>query len=150
MLLDDRLETHLYVISTDKHPYLFKSSCHPSHTKQSIPFSMALRLRRICPTDEFLNTRAGAPSKDLMKKGFKPRFVKDAIEKVRKIPRSGALETSIEKESHRIPFVITFNPDLPNIREMHTFIISVTHVCILARFVQRTKKRERLLVVYNQ
>ena len=27
---------------TDKHQYLLKSSCHPSHTKQSIPFSTGL------------------------------------------------------------------------------------------------------------
>ena len=29
---------------------------HASHTKQSIPFDMALRLRRICSTNEFFNT----------------------------------------------------------------------------------------------
>ena len=56
MLLNGRLETELYVKPTDKHQYLLKSSCHPSHTKQSIPFSMASRLRRICSTDEFFNT----------------------------------------------------------------------------------------------
>ena len=57
MLLNGRLETDLYVKPTDKHQYLLKqwSSCHPSHTKQSIPFSMPLRLRRICSTDEFFN-----------------------------------------------------------------------------------------------
>ena len=43
MLIDGRLETDLYVKPTDKHQYLLKSSCHPSHTKQSIPFSMALQ-----------------------------------------------------------------------------------------------------------
>ena len=32
---------------TDKHQYLVISSCHPHHTKRSIPYSLALRLRRI-------------------------------------------------------------------------------------------------------
>ena len=32
---------------TDKHQYLLVSSCHPQYTKRSIPFSLALRLRRI-------------------------------------------------------------------------------------------------------
>ena len=45
-------------------------------------------------------------------------FVKDEIEKVRQIPPSRALETSIKKESHRIPFAVTFNPALPNIRQV--------------------------------
>ena len=40
------------------------------------------------------------------------------MEKVRQVPRSAALETSIKKESHRIPFVITFNPALPNISQV--------------------------------
>ena len=40
MLLNGKLETDLYVKPTDKHQYLLKSSYHPSHTKQSIPFSM--------------------------------------------------------------------------------------------------------------
>ena len=118
ILLNGRLETDLYVKPTDKHQYLLKSSCHPSHTKQSIPFSMALRLRRICLTDEFFNARSSALTTHLIKRGYKHRLVKDAVEKVRQIPRSRALETSIKKESHRIPFVITFNPTLPNIPQV--------------------------------
>ena len=116
MLLIGRLETDLYVKPTDKHQYLLKSSCHPSHAKQSIPFSMALRLRRICSTDEFVNTRSDALTSHLIKRGYKYRFIKDEIDKVRRIPRSRALETSTKKESNRIPFVVTFNPALPNIR----------------------------------
>ena len=94
MLLNGRLETDLYVTPTDKHQYLLKSSCHPSHTKQSIPFSMALRLRRICSTDEFFNTRSDAFTSHLIKRGYKYRFIKDEIDKVRQIPRSRALKTS--------------------------------------------------------
>ena len=73
LLLNGTLETDLYVKPTDKHQYLLKSSCHPSHTKQSIPFSMALRLRRICSTDEFFNTRSDALTSHLIKRGYKHR-----------------------------------------------------------------------------
>ena len=85
MLLNGRLETDLYVKPTDKHQYLLKSSCHPSHTKQSIPFSMALRLRRICSMDEFFNTRSDALTSHLIKSGYKYRFIKDEIDKVRQV-----------------------------------------------------------------
>ena len=118
MLPNGRLETDLYFKPTDKHQYLLKSSCHPSHTKQSIPFRMALRLRRICSTDEFFNTRSGALTTHLIKRGYKHRLVKDSIENVRQIPRSRALATSIKKESHTISFVITFNPAVPNILQV--------------------------------
>ena len=118
MLLNGRLETDLYVKPTDKHQYLLKSSCHPSHTKQSIPFSMALGLRRICSTEEFFYTRSDALTSHLIKRGYKYRFIKDESDKVRQIPRSRVLKTSTKKESNRIPFVVTFNPALPNIRQV--------------------------------
>ena len=94
MLLNGRLETDLYVKPTDKHQYLLKSSCHSSHTKQSIPFSMALRLGRICSTDEFFSTRSDALTSHLIHRGYKYRFIKDEIDKVHQIPRSRALKTS--------------------------------------------------------
>ena len=40
--------TNLYSKPTDGHQYLLFESCHPSHTKSSIIFSQALRMRRIC------------------------------------------------------------------------------------------------------
>ena len=118
MLLNGRLETDLHVKVTDKHQYLLRSSRHPSHTKQSIPFSTALQLRRIYSTDEFFNTHSSALTTHLIKRGYKHHLVKDTIEKVGRIPRSTALKASIKKESHRIPFVITFNPTLLNIPQV--------------------------------
>ena len=56
-LRNGHIETDLHVKPTDKHQYLLKSSCHPSHTKRSLSYSMALRLRRICSTDELFNKR---------------------------------------------------------------------------------------------
>ena len=71
MLLNGRLETDLYVKPTDKHHYLLKSSCHPSHTKQSIPFSIVLRLRIICSTDELFNILSNALTTHFIKRGYK-------------------------------------------------------------------------------
>ena len=45
------IETDLHTKPTDKHQHLLSSSCLPRHTKKAIPFSLALRLRRICSTD---------------------------------------------------------------------------------------------------
>ena len=64
------------------------------------------------------STHGPMHSSHLIKRGYKYRFIKDEIDKVRQIPRSRALETSTKKESNRIPFVVTFNPALPNIRQV--------------------------------
>ena len=57
---------------TDSHSYLLYSSPHPSHVKNSIPYSQFLRLRRLCSEDsdfslkseemcEFLDKRVNNP-----------------------------------------------------------------------------------------
>ena len=51
------IQTDLYTKQTDKHQHLLSSSCHPQHTKTSIPFSLALRIRRICSTNPTFQLR---------------------------------------------------------------------------------------------
>ena len=48
LLNNNQIHTDLHTKPTDKHQYHLKKSCHPTHTKRAIPFSVALRLRRIC------------------------------------------------------------------------------------------------------
>ena len=38
----------LYTKPTDTHQYLLPTSCHPKHFCKNVPYSLALRLRRIC------------------------------------------------------------------------------------------------------
>ena len=54
---NNKLKTEVYQKPTDCHPYLDYTSAHPSHFKTSIPYSQALRLRRICDDQETLKKR---------------------------------------------------------------------------------------------
>ena len=51
------MTTDLYSKPTDKHQYLSPSSCHPKHCFKSIPFSQAIRVKRICSTVETTKQR---------------------------------------------------------------------------------------------
>ena len=66
-LSNNHIETDLHTKPTDKHQYLLKTSCHPSHTKQTIPFSLFLRIRRICSNDAFFDNRSEELIKHLIK-----------------------------------------------------------------------------------
>ena len=50
-----KLLTSLYSKSTDRHQYLHYESCHPEHTKRSIVYSQALRIKRICSNETDFN-----------------------------------------------------------------------------------------------
>ena len=54
---DNKLATSVDYKPTDSHSYLFYSSSHPSHVKDSIPYSQFLRLRRLCSEDSDYNSK---------------------------------------------------------------------------------------------
>ena len=109
-----KVETALYTKPTDKHQYLLQSSCHPLHTKRAIPFSLALRLRRICSSDESFTIRANELIKHLNDRGYNLSFLKREIQRVHAITRNETLKPSqtTTNQPSRVPLVITYNPSL--------------------------------------
>ena len=90
-----------------------------SHTH--IPYSVALRLRRICSTDEFFKHCSAELQAYLTKRGYKWRFIRDQISRAKQIPRKEALreqKQASKDTSDRVPFTITYNPALPNIQDI--------------------------------
>ena len=124
-------ETDLYCKPTDKHQYLLHSSSHSYHTKKSIPYSLALRLRRISSKDGFFTEL----ERYLTKRGYKNNFVKSQISRAKSTPRNDTLkENSPEiKKTYRVPLITTYNPALPNIhkvlRQKHPILHS-QNVCM--------------------
>ena len=53
----NQLVTDLYIKPTDIHQYLHASSCPVFHSKKSIPYSQALKLKKICSENSFFNKR---------------------------------------------------------------------------------------------
>ena len=109
------IETDLHIKPTDKHQFLFSSSCHPRGCKQSIPYAQALRLRRICSTNEVFNKRADELSKYLVARGYRERFVREQIRKAKLKTREEILTPVSQKATTRVPMVVMYHPNLPNI-----------------------------------
>ena len=74
-LHNGKIVTDLYTKPTDKDQYLLHSSCHPIHTKRAIPFSLPLRLRRICSTNETFTLRTNELIDYLYKRGYNRYFL---------------------------------------------------------------------------
>ena len=83
--------TDLFTKPTDTHQLLHRTSCHPGHTKKGIPYSQALRIRRICSEDRFFDRRLGELKGWLVNRGYKEGEVDQQIERVRSCDRVGLL-----------------------------------------------------------
>lgn len=121
---DGILQTDLYSKPTDTFNYLHWKSCHPYHTKKSIPYSLAFRLVRICSTSDSLTRRLDELRKHLRSRGFPRSQIDAAFQKATSLSRHEAIKrkNKSKKNNDRIPFVLTYNPRLPNFATiLHTF-----------------------------
>ena len=108
--------TDVYVKSTNVHQYFEYSSCHPKSCKNGIPYSQGKRYRRIISNDtkfqenilqlRFFPLREITPNLLLIRHWVKFHHY----------PQDDALQTSVKSgDKSVIPFVIEYNPSLPNI-----------------------------------
>jgi hypothetical protein len=115
-IMNNKIVTDLYRKPTDKVQYLLPSSCHPSHIFKSIPYSLALRLVRICSTKELLNKRL-EELKTLSRK-YSKNIINSAFTKIKTLDRNKLLERRQNKTNNRVVLAITFNPKLPSVSQI--------------------------------
>ncbi|XP_071150518.1 uncharacterized protein [Mytilus edulis] len=113
-LTEGIISTDLYSKPTDTHQYLSPKSCHPAHLTKSIPYSQALRVKRICSNTETTKRQLRKLETRLKKRGYKHRNIKKSFQKAESIPRSELLEYKVKKKSKRTPCVLTYHPSLKN------------------------------------
>ena len=77
----DALATSVSYKPTHSHSYLLFSSSHPNHTKQSIPYSQFLRLRRLCSDDKDFETKSLEMRTFFVERGYPTHLLDSAIQK---------------------------------------------------------------------
>ena len=124
------LTTDLFCKPTDTHQFLHKKSCHPWHTKKAIPYSQALRYRRICSEDRQFRDRVGNLAGWLKDRGYEESIVNEQIDRVRRLDRE-TLPAETDRgpnpgRGDRIPLVITYHPAFNSvgktIRSLHSML----------------------------
>ena len=103
----------LFTKPTAEHQYLLRSSCHPLHTKRPFPFSLALRIRTICSSNETYNigilTQATHPHVSLL-----------------------LSDTTQPLARYHLYFTSTFTS---SIFHKHIYILSSSQLCALPSYV---------------
>ena len=112
------ISTDVYQKPTDTHPYLHWTSAHPPHLKRSIPYSQALRLRRICSSTDTLKKRIMEYLNFFVACGYTQHKVLHEMQKVLTLTQEECLQTKEREPTDRIPLVTTFNPHTTFIAEI--------------------------------
>ena len=117
-LQDGFISTDIYAKPTDSHLYLPFSSSHPAHCKKAIPYGVALRVRRNCSTDEFLNKRCTEYKGYLKSQGYNANLVDKQFDKALNVERPELLKKNVKPDKKVFPLVLDYNPILPDIQRI--------------------------------
>ena len=122
LLHNGRLHTEIFTKPTDSHAYLLPTSCHPKHTFRSIPYSQALRVRRICSNPEDESHHLNELRSHFKERNYDPKITEDAITRAREKPRSELLTYRKRTKNQRPTFTVTYNKatsQIPHIIHSH-------------------------------
>ena len=130
---NNSIATDLHVKSTDTHQYLLSSSCHPNHIKKSIPYSLALRIRRICSTDDNFKQRTNELLEFLCQRGHKRDYIKTQINKA-----FNAHVKTLSTANTRNPTTVQYL-SLPTTQVYQILIIPLKNIILSLRASDRCK-----------
>ena len=117
-LANNQIITSLYHKPTDRHAYLHRKSYHPPSTKKAIPYSQALRIKRICSREEDYQQGIVDLKQHLMQRGYTAAEIDNQIDKASKENRENILKYK-EKTHHKpLTIITTYNKTLPNIKSI--------------------------------
>ena len=136
-----KVETDIFYKTTDSKLYLDYKSCHPRHTKNSIPYSLSRRICTIVSDKERLNFRLNELKNLLKDRGYPKNVIDDAISKATSYKREDLLKSRVnEKDMSILPLVSTFNPKNPNVFPRVNECIKTLETCPrLRNAMKRTK-----------
>ena len=116
---DGKIKTSLYQKPTDRHNLLHQKSYHPSSTKKSLPYSQALRIRRICTDTVDYESARNALREQFKSRGYSETTLNEAFKKASNKDRQELLWPKPDfKKATPLILTTTFNRALPNLKQI--------------------------------
>ena len=117
-IVNGKLETTVYSKQIDCHLYLHNDSCHPRSTKLGVEKGVALRLRRICSTEDEFDNQSKNYMAFLANREHPPREIIKNFEHTKQVNRREARTKRVHGEEKKHRFFTEFNPYSPNISKI--------------------------------
>ena len=113
----NKLQTTLFRKSSDRQNFLNAKSEHPYSLKKSIPYSQALRIRRICSTFQDYHSHSRKLIEQFVDKGYK----KDVIQQIQKVDQLDRKQLPHQQKRHDkkcLPLSVAHSQALPNLKNI--------------------------------
>ena len=117
--IDGSLSTILHHKETDKRNYLHFQSEHPKHIFKSIPYSQALRVKRICSEESDTKKELHNMKLSFLKRGYLQNELEKQIERASSKQRFNLLKQTA-KTKNPLTFVTSYNRTLPHLKKVLT------------------------------
>ena len=115
---NDKIWMDIYYKPTDTHRCLPFSSNHPKHCKNNIPFTLARRICTIVENTEAKMKHLENLKMNLSKYQYPKQLTEFGINKALSIPLQELRTPKTISNDNCLPFIITYNPNNPNVYEM--------------------------------
>ena len=113
------LQTAIYRKQTDQQSYLDAQSEHPKSLKDSIPYSQALRIKRICSSQQEFLSHTAKMINQFQTHGYNRSLLEQQIHKANLQEREQLFFKKKKKDTAtNIPLSLKYNRTLPKIKEM--------------------------------
>ena len=110
--------TRMYHKPTDQKYYLHYNSTCPGNQKNSVPYGLLIRCRRICTEDYHFEQEARKIYNQLKLRKYPTTLLDEAMEKVRRMDRLSLLRPKAKRSSNKIRLITNYNPMNPNLQEI--------------------------------
>ena len=127
--MSKNLSVDVFSKATNSFAYVFPNICFPKSNIENIPKGVALRLRRICDSDNKFEKRSKEYQNYFIARDYKPRKVRKQFSDIRNISREEARQpkTHNERFSTSCNLITQYNPLLPNIKTVIKKHLPVLH-----------------------
>ena len=144
----NRIHSSIYHKPTDQKYNLHYHSIHPpKNQKNSVPYGLLIRCKRICTEDYHFEQEVNKMYNQLKYRKYPTSLLDEAIEKVRDMDRLSLLRTSTKKSLDKnIRLITNYNPRNPNLLQiLEKFESVITPEQIKITYSRRPNLKDKLV-----
>ena len=123
-----KISVDVYSKPTNSFTYVLPSTCYPKRSINNVPRGIALRLKRICDSEEKFAARSNEYKNYLIARDYNPKLVEKHFKDISTISRSEARKARPKQQiGNKVMFITTYNPCLPDIKGLIKKHLPILH-----------------------